>query len=158
MNPLIVMTSLLEPVWLWGILGLILLVLEMLTGTLYLLWFGIAAICVSALSFAVPSLALAWQLLLFSGLSLASLAVWKLRDRTSPNLRVGQSVGDEIGQSGTITEAVGPQQTGRIEFAQGVLGSRSWPASAHEPLAVGATAFIVAVEGNRLRVASKAAA
>ena len=151
------MTYLLEPVWLWGILGLILLVLEMLTGTLYLLWFGIAAICLSALSFAVPSLALAWQLLLFSGLSLGSLALWKLRNRKAPNLRVGQSVGDEIGQSGTITEAVSPQQTGRIEFAQGVLGSRRWLASSHESLDVGSTAFIIAVEGNRLRVASQPA-
>ncbi|MDP2248747.1 MAG: NfeD family protein, partial [Nitrosomonadales bacterium] len=33
-----------ESTWLWGILGLILLAVEMATGTFYILWFGIAAL------------------------------------------------------------------------------------------------------------------
>jgi membrane protein implicated in regulation of membrane protease activity len=32
----------LDAMWIWGAIGLILLAAEMATGTIYLLWFGIA--------------------------------------------------------------------------------------------------------------------
>lgn len=146
------MNTLLEPVWIWGILGLVLLAIEMLTGTLYVLWFAVAAIFLSALTYGVPNLSLPWQLLLFSALSLSAVAVLRLRDRKKPTLRIGQSAGDEIGKTGIITQAVTPFKNGEITFAQGILGSRTWEAIADEDIAQGASAFIVAVEGNRLRV------
>ncbi|MCB5190089.1 NfeD family protein [Methylobacillus arboreus] len=148
----------LEPLWIWGILGLILIALEMLSGTLYILWFGIAALGLSLLTYLFPALATAWQLLIFAALSLGSLAIWKQfyrRERDDSN--IGQSRGEEIGRTGTITETVSPKQNGRIAFAQGVLGSREWVAIANEEIETGAEAVITAVEGNRLRVSRKTA-
>lgn len=146
----------LEPLWIWAILGLALIALEMLTGTLYILWFGIAALGLALLTSLAPSLAVAWQLLIFTVLSLGSLAIWKQFYRREHNdSNIGQSRGDEIGRIGIITVAVSPRQNGQIEFAQGVLGSRLWIAIANEEIEVGSEAVIVAVEGNRLRVSKR---
>lgn len=93
------------------------------------------------------------QLFLFAFLSLSSLTVWRrYYKKTSKDLRIGQSQGDEVGRSGTITEAVSPQKSGRIRFARGVMGSRDWEAIADEDIAVGAEATIVEIAGNSLRV------
>lgn len=146
----------LEPIWMWGILGFILLALEMATGTFYILWFGISALCISIALWIMPALPVTVQLFLFAALSLGSLAIWKLYyKKTSTSSRVGQSQGDEIGRIGTITEAVSPKQNGKIKFAQGVMGSRDWTAIATEDIETGAEAVIISVEGNALRVQRK---
>ncbi|SNS00827.1 hypothetical protein SAMN05192560_2200 [Methylobacillus rhizosphaerae] len=145
--------TMLEPLWIWGILGLILIALEMLSGTFYILWFGIAALGLSLLTYLSPTLGIAWQLLIYAVLSLGLLAIWKrFYQRKSDDSSIGQSRGEEIGRVGTIVETVTQRQNGRITFAQGVLGSREWIAIADETIEAGNDAAIVAVEGNRLRV------
>jgi membrane protein implicated in regulation of membrane protease activity len=142
-----------ETIWVWGILGLALLAVEMGTGTFYVLWFGISALCLSLALWIMPTLPLAVQLFLFAALYLGSLAIWKLYyKQTDTHLRIGQSQSDEIGRSGTIVEPVSLKQNGRIQFAQGVMGSREWAAIAAEDLEIGAEAVITAIEGNALRV------
>lgn len=142
----------LEPMWIWGILGLILIAIEMVSGTFYILWFGISALCMSMALLLFPTMPGPLQFLLFALLSLSSLAIWKLNYRKSPDLRVGQSQGDEIGRVGTIIEPVSPKQNGRIKFAQGVMGSREWVAIADVEIANGDEAVVIGVEGNALRV------
>lgn len=146
----------LQSLWSWAILGLILLGVEMLSGTFYILWFGIAALCVALLMAVFPSTSTATQLLTFSMLSLTSLIVWKLKyAKQKPRLRVGQSRGDEIGRQGRISQGVSPEKQGRIEFTLPVMGSREWVAVSDETLEPGAEAEIVSIEGNYLRVATK---
>ena len=48
-----------QAVWAWAILGLVLLSVEMLSGTFYILWFGIAALCVAVVLFVFPDMPLA---------------------------------------------------------------------------------------------------
>ena len=145
-----------EPVWIWGILGLILLATEMASGTFYILWFGIAALCVSTALWVFPAMHSSMQLFMFAALSLGALAIWKLHyKRTSVDLHVGQSQGDDIGRIGIISEPVSLKQNGRIRFAQGVMGSREWAAIADEEIEVGAEAVIISIEGNALRVRHK---
>ncbi len=140
-------------VWLWAVLGLVLLGLEMATGTLYILWFGIAALLLAGLDYLLPSISIPLQIFLFALLSLGSLLLWRyVYKKTSSDLRIGQSQGEEIGRVGTIIEAVSPKQNGKIQFAQGVMGSRVWAAIGSEEIAIGADAVIIAVEGNSLRV------
>jgi len=142
-----------DALWVWGILGLVLLAFEMATGTFYVLWFGIAALIVAVALSVMPTLHVAMQLLLFSVLSLGSLAIWKrFYQHTSNDLKVGQSQGDEIGRVGTVIEAVSAKKNGRIQFAQGVMGSREWAAIANEDIEVGSDAVIVSIEGNSLRI------
>ncbi len=142
--------------WAWGVVGLVLLALEMATGTFYIVWFGIAALCVALAVTLLPGINIALQLLLFAIVSLGALAIWKtLYKKYSTDLKIGQSHGDDIGRSGTIIEAVSARQNGRIRFAQGVMGSREWTAISNEDIEVGADAIIVGIEGNSLRVQRK---
>lgn len=143
-----------ESIWLWGILGLILLAMEMATETFYILWFGIAALIVSLGLFFFPEMHAGIQFLIFAAVSLGSLGIWKLYYKKSPevDLKVGQSQGDEVGRVGTIIEAANRKQNGRIQFAQGVMGSREWTAISEEELEVGTEAEITAIIGNALSV------
>jgi membrane protein implicated in regulation of membrane protease activity len=143
----------LNEMWMWGALGLILLAVEMATGTVYLLWFGIASLCVAVILGIFPTLALALQFFLFALISVTSLAIWKLKyKKTETSSRVGQAQGEEIGRTGKVTAACGPNQVGKIQFAQGLMGSREWPAVSNEEIAINTTATVVAVEGNSLRI------
>jgi len=143
----------LDIMWIWGIVGLVLLSAEMLLGTMDALWFGIAAVVLAVLTWLFPHMPWPLQLFLFSALSLGALFLWRRHDKgTSTDLHIGQSQGDEIGRIGIIIEAVGPRQNGRIRFSQGVMGSREWAAVADEEIEADAEAAIVAIEGNSLRV------
>lgn len=143
----------LQPLWAWAILGLVLLSVEMLSGTFYILWFGIAALCVAALLALFPQTSFAVQLLAFSVLSLGSLALWrrKYRGRTRGS-RIGQAQDDSIGRIGTLLESASREQNGRIQFTVPLMGSREWIAIADETIAAGEQAEVIAVEGNYLRV------
>lgn len=148
--------SKLDAMWSWGLLGLVLLAVEMATGTFYVLWFGVAALIVSIITWLMPAISVSIQLLFFSIFSLGSLFVWqRFYKKSGHDLRIGQSQGDEIGRSGIIIEAVDPLQTGRIQFNQGVMGSREWAVVSDEKIDAGSEAMIVAVEGNTLRVKPK---
>ena len=143
-----------EPMWIWGALGLVLLGVEMATGTFYVLWFGVAALCVTIAMWLFPNMPNAIQYVMFAALSLGSLAVWRLNyKKTSTNSRVGQSQGEEIGRTGTVIETCSAAKSGKISFTQGVMGSREWVAISNETIEIGSNAKVVAVEGNELRIA-----
>jgi hypothetical protein len=139
--------------WLWGSIGLVLLALEMATGTFYILWFGIAGILLAGLVWLMPEISLAVQLACYAMTSLGSLYVWRRwYKRTSSSTSIGQSQGEEIGRAGTVIAAISPDQRGRIQFTQGLMGSREWAAVADCEIAVGDKAEVIAIEGNSLRV------
>ncbi|HSH54529.1 MAG TPA: NfeD family protein [Methylotenera sp.] len=145
-----------EAMWIWGAIGLILLAVEMATGTFYVLWFGVAAICVSIAMWAFPNTHIGIQFAMYAVLSLGSLAIWKFHyKKTETHSRVGQAQGEEIGRVGTVIEAAGPTQNGKIRFTQGLMGSREWPAVSNESIEIGSDATVVAVEGNALRITKK---
>lgn len=139
--------------WIWCGAGLILLCLEMMSGTLYLLWPGIAALVMALLSWLLPAFSPAWQITVYAIFSVLAVAIWRKREKTKPTPRVGQAQGEEIGRQGVIIAPVSPAQPGRIRFSQGVMGSKEWTAFADVELAIDQPARIIAVEGNSLRVA-----
>ncbi len=142
-----------EPMWMWGALGLVLLGIEMATGTFYVLWFGVAALCLALAIWFFPEMPSAVQYAMFSVLSLGSLATWRLiYKKTATDSRVGQSLGEEIGRVGTVRETCSATKSGKIIFTQGLMGSRIWVAVSNEIIEVGSNAKVVAVEGNELRI------
>lgn len=143
-----------EAMWIWVAIGLLLLAVEMATGTIYVLWFGISALCVAVATWVFPQMSPAIQFVIFAALSLGSLAIWKtFYKKTETHSRIGQAQGEEIGRTGTVIEPVNANHNGKISFAQGLMGSREWTAVANEVIEVGSQAKVVAVEGNALRIA-----
>lgn len=142
-----------EPVWLWAILGVVLLSVEMAIGTFDILWFGIAALCVAVVMWLFPNMSMAAQFTMFAALSLISLATWRLHyKKNEKHHRVGQAQGQEIGRVGTVIAVCGPNKNGKIGFAQGLMGAREWVAVSDEEINKGTEAEVVAVEGNSLRI------
>ena len=142
-----------DVMWLWAILGLVLLGAEMASTTFYLFWFGVAALATALLVWLIPSISIKVQIFLFAVVSLLLILTWRqFFKKNDSDLRVGQSRGDEIGRIGTIIETVTPKQNGKIQFPQGVMGSREWTAIADETLEISTDAAIIAIEGNALRV------
>jgi inner membrane protein len=142
-----------DAMWIWGALGLILLAAEMASGTFYLLWFGVSALCVTIAVWLFPNMPQALQGVLFVALAVSSLAIWKLNyKKTETDSRVGQAQGEEIGRIGTVIVACSPTQAGKIRFTQGLMGSREWDTVANEAIAEGVEARVIAVEGNSLRI------
>jgi inner membrane protein len=142
-----------QPIWAWAILGLVLLSIELLSGTFYILWFGISALCVALMLAIYPNASLPIQLLGFSIISLTSLALWRRKYKMQgPGLRIGQSSDDTIGKLGRVTAEISPAQNGTITFTIPVMSSREWTAIADEQIAAGEEAEVVGIEGNFLRV------
>lgn len=145
-----------NPMWMWAAIGIILLAVEMATGTFYVVWFGVAALCVAVIMLLFPNTSEALQYASFAILSLSSLAIWRLNyKKTSTHSRLGQSRGEEIGRVGTVIETASLKQNGKIRFAQGLMGSREWTAIADETIEAGSEASVVAVVGNALKISKK---
>jgi len=142
-----------DVIWIWGALGLLLLAAEMATGTIYLLWLGISALCMAVAVWLFPNLSAGMQFMLYAVLAVISLGIWKFHyKKTETDYRIGQSQGEEIGRVGTVIEACSPKQNGRIRFTQGVMGSKEWTAISDVNIASGQEAKIISVEGNAVRV------
>jgi inner membrane protein len=145
--------TMLDAMWIWAALGLVLLAAEMATGTFYVLWFGVSAISVAIALWMFPNIPQAMQFAMFAALSISSLAIWKLNyKKHETHSRVGQAQGEEIGRVGTVIEACSANQNGKIRFTQGLMGAREWTAISNEAIANGVEARVVAVEGNALRI------
>jgi len=103
--------------WHWLALGALLLAIEIVSTTNYLLWPGIAALVVGVLNFLVPGLDGAFSVFLFAVLAVASSIVWHRspygrRASARPNNvnarmqtylgRRGAAAGDFVGGHGAI--------------------------------------------------------
>jgi inner membrane protein len=136
--------------WMWLAAGLVLVVAELATpGGFVIIFFGIAALVVGVLGLLGVVNSQALQFLLFSVLSVGSLAI--LRGRLQSRLRTPSSVAVDslIGDLAIPQERLSPGVVGRVE----VRGS-SWTArnTSSETLDVGQRARVAGVDGLTLAV------
>jgi inner membrane protein len=118
--------------WHWLALGLVLVAMELaVSGGFYILFFGVAAIVVSALSLLGAAGPLWTQVLLFSVLSVMSLLFfrspllrWLKLDRTSPD------VDSLVGETGVTLDDIPPGEIGRAELRGTVWTARNVSTSA----------------------------
>ena len=137
--------------WIWLVFGMALILLELLLPTFYILWFGIGAVLVSAITFLAPTLQLDMQVLLWAVLSGVTTAVWfRLFRRKKPDLR--WTAGSVIGEVGLLTAGVSEFHKGRVRFQKPVLGNEEWVCIADSEIPSGERVRLTAVEGNTVRV------
>jgi inner membrane protein len=133
--------------WIWLLLGIALLFVEIVTpGGLFALFFGVAAIAVGALEglgLAGP----AWfQWLLFAALSVVLLTVIRRRMRGALAKQGGQ-VDDLVGETAVLLEDLPPRGVGRAELRGAPWEARS---SAETPLLRGQRCQVERIEGLTL--------
>jgi membrane protein implicated in regulation of membrane protease activity len=137
--------------WLWVVLGLVLLAVEMLTpGGFFSFFFGIAALIVGAstgLGLAGPP----WmQWLLFSAISVVALAVF--RKPLMQKLQMdapARAVDSLVGNAALVLEDVPAEGMGKVEVRGASWNARSAGA---EPLAKGRRCRVDRVDGLTLWV------
>ena len=138
--------------WLWWIIGLALLILEIILPGVFMLWFGIAAIIVGTISLAVGESALwPWQaqLIAFAVLSLVSAIIGRKYfysthpDTDQPHLN--ERGAQMIGKISTLTD---PLENGRGRVK---LGDTIWRVVGPD-LPAGSQIKVVSIEAGTLRV------
>jgi membrane protein implicated in regulation of membrane protease activity len=114
----------------WLIIGVILLIVEMLTFTFYLLWLGIGAIVAAAVAWFAPD-AIMVQILAGCIAALILTYFTKPLTRRFRASRGFKDVIDEmVGKQGIVLEAIEPEKHGIVK-----VGNETWSASSNEYLA-----------------------
>jgi len=72
--------------WDWLSLATLLLILEVFGAGGYLLWIGLVAVSVGALTYLFPDLPWVWQFLLFGALALLSALLWRRHQQRARKL------------------------------------------------------------------------
>jgi hypothetical protein len=141
--------STIDPVWLWLIGGIVLLIAEVIAPGFFLMFIGAAAIATGLLSLLLP-VGLALQLAMFAILTLIIVRVGGRRayasryDYTADpllNNRAGRLLGTVV----TVVQPV-DANGGRVKVGDGEWSARGGPA------AIGERVRIVDIEGNCLKV------
>jgi membrane protein implicated in regulation of membrane protease activity len=138
--------------WSWWIIGLMLLVAELAAPGVFLIWIGMAAIVVGALSLALwTSVWWSWQaqLLLFGilsiGFALAGRRIYAARSHVTDEPMLNRRSDSLVGRTAVLVEPI-EEGRGRIR-----LDDTWWPASGHD-LPSGTRVVVVSAEGNHLKV------
>ena len=136
--------------WHWIVFGLILLVLELFTGTFFVLTFAVAAVVVGMVSF-LMLISFNSELFLWIILSFIGVSIWFkwLKDKKSP--KSGQS-NYRFDTKGTVIKEILPKRRGEVLFDIPVLGNSTWVATSDEDLKEGSRVKIVEVNGQLIKV------
>ncbi|WP_181305798.1 NfeD family protein [Rufibacter sp. XAAS-G3-1] len=133
--------------WLWLIAGILLLVAEMVTGTFYLLWLGIAALVAAVLAYLSPQNL--WLPPL--GASVTGLLLTLLTKRLTARLHKVRGFHDPVYQlvnkQGEVVEPIMPGRLGIVR-----IGSEVWSAKAQEELPPGQRVLVVSQSSTVLQV------
>lgn len=137
--------------WMWMILGFILTLAEFLTpGTFYFPFFGVGAIVVGLVSLLLYSGPQWFEWLLFTAVSLASIALFRKRLLQRVVLtKPPDDLDTVVGKMALVIEPIPPGSLGRVE-----MRGTAWTAKnlGPEPLAPGQRCTVEQVEGLMLGV------
>ena len=137
--------------WHWIVFGIILLIMEMFTGTFILLGLGIAGIIVGIIDVIYP-LSLTVELTLWIIFSLFSIILWFKYMKDNSVETSGQS-NYSLDTLGTIKKNIQMNERGTVYFDTPVLGNSLWTATAKENLTPNTRVKIIEIKGQLIEVA-----
>lgn len=139
--------------WHWALGGIALALLELAIPAFFVLWFGLGALVVALVLLVAPGLSLTAQVGLWTGASLAMMALWfRVFRRGEHKTRLGTAAGEVIGEVGLLVAAVAPFERGRVRFQRPILGADEWVCLAECAIPAGERVKVVAIEGSFLKV------
>ena len=139
--------------WHWIVFGLILLLLELLTGTFFVLTLAVSAVIVGVVSL-LMIISFNSELSLWILLSFIGMIIWYkwLRDKKTP--KTGQS-NYRLDTLGSVSKEIDPNRRGEVIFDTPVLGNTVWTATSDELIREGERVKIVEVNGQLIKVRRK---
>ncbi|MBD3789401.1 MAG: NfeD family protein [Campylobacterales bacterium] len=136
--------------WHWIVLGIILLIAEMSTGTFILLGMGIAAVITGGMDWLAQT-SFTTELFVWTTLSLLSLAAWYRWIKTKTVTLSGQS-NYRFDTVGTVTKEIKPHSRGKVVFDTPVLGNTTWHATSKIDIPLSTRVKIIEVNGQLIEV------
>lgn len=136
--------------WHWIVFGIVLLILEMSTGTFFMLGLGVAAIVVGIID-TIFGTSFTLELIIWIVLSLLAIAAWFKWFKEEPLSDSGQS-NYRLDTLGIVRENIQPHSRGKVTFDTPVLGNTSWHATAKVDIDKDTRVQIVQVNGQLIEV------
>jgi membrane protein implicated in regulation of membrane protease activity len=142
----------LKPEYIWAMIGVFLLIMEVFMPGLIVFFFGVGALVV-AIVCAIWHVGINTQLILFIVTSVVLLAVLRrwlkgiFMGFTSDSQDSQKNPQDFVGKKVLVIQAINPVQPGTVE-----LNGTNWKASAETPIAAGAVVEIVGNDNLTLLV------
>ncbi len=138
--------------WHWIAFGLVLLTLEIFSGTFLMLGLGLSAIVVGLIDVLFP-LNVEMELTIWMLLSLLSILLWfkYMKDNTIESSGQSNYALDTLG---TVTKQIPLNGRGTVQFDKPVLGNSSWIATSKEELDINTRVKILEIKGQLIEVAS----
>lgn len=138
--------------YIWLILGVVALVIEMILPTFFALFAGVGFLAAAAVAYLLPSSLFA-QLLIASLFMIIGAIVFQKR-------RIGEGDRDTVGThnefvgiKGVVKTPLSAHREGEVELYEPIVGSRRWLATSLEAeIGVGVEVRVVKVNGNTLVV------
>ncbi|MNI11076.1 Inner membrane protein YbbJ [compost metagenome] len=131
----------------WLIIAGVLLVVEMLTFTFYLLWLGIGALVAGVVAWIVPD-SLILQLLAGSIAALIlTIFTKKITKRFRSSKGFTDIIDELVGKQGIVLEEIGLGVNGAVK-----VGNETWTAASNEHLQKGELVVVVAKSSTILEV------
>jgi membrane protein implicated in regulation of membrane protease activity len=144
-----------EPLyWHWILLGIVLMISEMFLTTFFILWFGAAAVIIGLLLILAPTLALSWQVFLWTALSTLLAWAWfkYLKPLSVDKTKAGLSRESIVGEIGQVLSPPNSERRGTLRFPAPVLGADEWTIISQDELTIGDRVSVIDVSGNSLIV------
>lgn len=140
--------------WIWLILGMFLMGLEIFLPSFTALWFGLGALGVGILVALMPGLSLTVQVMIWSGASILATAAWfgYFRNRSPDRTKAGMSHEALVGETGHVVGLPNEHRRGTVRFTTPLLGSDEWEFICDEPLQLGDRVTVIDLSGNSLIV------
>ena len=138
--------------WHWIAFGLVLLILEIFSGTFLMLGLGTSAILVGVVEVLFP-MSLEMQLTIWLIFLVITIAWWFIYMRSNRVDKTGQS-NYILETKGTVTKTIEPNSRGEVKFDLPVLGNTTWIATSKEELPINTRVKIIEVKGQLIEVAS----
>lgn len=96
--------------WHWWVACIVLVILEVFVPGTFFLWMGVSAAVVGGILWLMPSMEWEWQFFLFAILSVISIVLWRIRQRSHPTVtedpNVNQRTKRYIGRTFTLSEPI----------------------------------------------------
>jgi membrane protein implicated in regulation of membrane protease activity len=138
--------------WHWIVIGLVLIIAEMSTGTFITLGLGISAIAVGLIDLIVP-MGFTIQLLVWIILSIILVTAFFKWFKTQPTVSNSGQSSYRFDTPGTVIEKIHPHKRGKVTFDAPVLGNTDWHATSSHELSKGDRVKIIEVNGQLIKVA-----
>lgn len=140
--------------WHWLIFGAILVISEIFIPNFTVFWFGLGGIIVAVALWALPTMAVSGQLLLWAAASCLFTVAWfkYVKPRMADRTTAGISREAVIGEAGQVIRTPAGKNRGQVRFTTPLLGADEWSFICEEPVELGERVFVKDISGNTLIV------